>query len=72
MSFRICKCCGEPIAEQGDTFFCNPNLCSSCSSLSRGKPESSMSSFAEFDDEVLVEADFHPVAADPVKAFARR
>ena len=50
-------CCGEPMAEKGDAHSRNPNTCASCSSLSDGMPESSMSSFPGLDDIMLVEVD---------------
>ena len=64
-------CCGESIAEQGDAHSRNPNLCASCSSLSDGMPESSMSSLPDFDDKLMIAMDLHPVTAEPDKAFAR-
>jgi hypothetical protein len=39
MKPRICVCCGEPIAEMGNTLSPNPNLCASCSSLTDGMGE---------------------------------
>jgi recombinational DNA repair protein (RecF pathway) len=71
MNLRICMCCGEPIAEKGDTFSRNPNVCASCSSLSDGMPESSISSFPDFDDRNADGKDFQKVTAEPVTAFAR-
>jgi hypothetical protein len=47
--------------EKGDAHSRDPNTCASCSSLSDGMPESSMSSFAEIDDDLLVKAHFHKV-----------
>ena len=71
MSLLICKCCGEPIAEKGNTLSRNPNICASCSSMSDGMPESNMSSFPDSDDSMLVALDSHPVTAEPATAFAR-
>ena len=62
--------CGEPIGEKSDADSRNPNICASCSSLSDEMPESSISSFSDFDDKTLMEVDFRPVTAEPVKAFA--
>jgi hypothetical protein len=36
MSPRICRCCGEQIAEQGNQLSRNPNVCASCSSMMDG------------------------------------
>jgi hypothetical protein len=33
MNSQICKCCGKPVAEQGDAPLRNPNVCESCSSV---------------------------------------
>ena len=63
MKLRICIYCGEPMPEKGDAHSRNPNACASCSSLSDGLPESGMSSFADFDDKLLVEVAGHPVTA---------
>lgn len=41
MKSRICKCCGEPMPEQGNARSRNPNICASCSSLADGMQESS-------------------------------
>ena len=71
MSTRICMCCGEPMGEKGNVHPPNSNICVSCLSLPNGVPESSMSSFPDFDTKTLVEVDFHPVTAEPVKASAR-
>ena len=59
MNPRICMCCGEPMAEKGDAHSRNPNTCASCSSLSDGLPESSVSSYPDFDDKLLRELDVH-------------
>ena len=61
MNPRICMCCGEPMAEKGDVQSRNPNTCASCSSLSDGMLESSLSSFADFDDKLVREVDVHQV-----------
>ena len=53
--------CGESMAEKGNGHSRDPNTCASCSSLSDGLPESSMSSFADFDDTLLREVDVHQV-----------
>ena len=71
MSLRVCTCCGEPIGERGDEHSRNPNMCASCSSMSDGMPDSSISSFPDFDDQTLVAVDFHTVPAEPVMAFTR-
>jgi hypothetical protein len=39
---RICVCCGEPIAEQGNQLSRNPNVCASCSSLADGMEDSAL------------------------------
>ena len=36
MSMRICRCCGEPMADHGNILSRNPNICASCSSLLDG------------------------------------
>ena len=36
MNPRICRCCGEAIAEHGDLLSRNPNLCAFCSSMIDG------------------------------------
>ena len=36
MNPRICVCCGEPIAEEGNSLSRNPNVCPSCSSMADG------------------------------------
>ena len=71
MNHRICMCCGEPIAAQGDVHSLNPNMCASCSSLSDGMPKSSVPSFSDFDDQMLVALDFPPVSAKSASALAR-
>jgi len=52
------------MAEKGGAPSRNPNTCASCSSLSDGLPESGMSSFADFDDKLVREADVHQVTAE--------
>ena len=49
------------MAEKGDAQSRVPNTCASCSSLSDGLPESDMSSFADFDDQLLREVEVHQV-----------
>jgi hypothetical protein len=61
MKLRICMYCGEPMAEKGDAHSRDPNTCASCSSLSDGLPESGMSSFADFDDQLVREVAVHEV-----------
>ena len=61
MNPRICIYCGEPMPEKGDAHSRNSNTCASCSSLSDGMAESSMSNFADFDDQLLREEDVHQV-----------
>jgi len=39
MNPRICRCCGEPIAEQGNQLSRNPNVCACCSSMMDGMEE---------------------------------
>ena len=58
------------MGEKGDAHPLNSNICVSCFSLPDGVPESSMSSFPDSDTETLVEVDFRPVTAEPVKASA--
>jgi hypothetical protein len=41
MTSRICRCCGEWMAERGHVLSRNPNVCASCSSLADGMDESS-------------------------------
>jgi len=40
MNPRICRCCGEPIAEHGNQLSRNPNVCASCSSMMDGMEDS--------------------------------
>ena len=40
MNSRICRCCGEPIHEEGNALSRNPNVCASCSSLDDGMEDS--------------------------------
>lgn len=42
MNPRICKCCGEPIHEEGNALSRNPNVCASCSSLADGMEDSNV------------------------------
>ena len=49
------------MAEKGNALSRTPNTCASCSSLSDGMPESSMSNFADFDDKLLREVDVHQI-----------
>jgi hypothetical protein len=58
------------MGEKGEAHPLNVNICASCFSLPEGVPESSMSSFPDLDAKTLVEVDFHPVTAEPVKASA--
>jgi hypothetical protein len=39
MQFRICLCCGEPMAAKGKGLSRNPNVCFSCSSMIDGEAE---------------------------------
>ena len=32
MNSRVCRCCGEPMPEHGNSPSRNPNICASCSS----------------------------------------
>lgn len=72
MNFRVCMCCGGPIRERGDAYSRNPNLCASCSSLTDGMPDSSVSSFPESMEQTVVKVDFHSAPVEPVKAVTRR
>lgn len=72
MSFRVCVCCGGTIRERGDVYSRNPNLCASCSSLTDGMPDSSLSGFPESIKRTVVRVDSHPAAVEPVKSVARR
>jgi hypothetical protein len=58
------------MGEKGDAHSLNPNICAFCLSLPDEVPEFSMSNFPDFDDKTLVEVDFRPVTAEPVKASA--
>jgi hypothetical protein len=58
------------MGEKGGARSLNSNICVSCFSLPDGVPESSMSSSPDFDTETVVEVDFRPVIAEPVKASA--
>jgi hypothetical protein len=40
MNSRICRCCGEPMPEKGNSLSRNPNICASCSSMADGMDES--------------------------------
>lgn len=40
MTARICRCCGEPMAEGANAHSRNPNICASCSSIVDGMSES--------------------------------
>lgn len=42
MNRRICRCCGESFAEQGNSLSRNPNICASSSSLTDGMDESNV------------------------------
>jgi hypothetical protein len=42
MNPHICRCCGEPIAETGNTLSRNPNVCASCSSMADGMETSNL------------------------------
>ena len=52
MNPRICRCCGEAIAERGNQLSRNPNVCASCSSMMDGMEES-RDREAPFDPENL-------------------
>lgn len=39
MNSRICRCCGEPMPEEGNALSRNPNICASCSSMADGMEE---------------------------------
>jgi hypothetical protein len=43
MKPRICRSCGEPIAEGGNELSRNPNVCASCSSMADGMGEPDVS-----------------------------
>jgi hypothetical protein len=59
---RICVCCGEQIAQRGNTLSRNPNVCASCSSLADGMEESSLPDRAE---SAAFEGSQQPVAGTP-------
>jgi hypothetical protein len=40
MNSRICRCCGEPMPEEGNARSRNPNICASCSSMADGMEDS--------------------------------
>ena len=42
MNHLICRCCGQPIPEQGNALSRNPNICASCSSMADGMEESNV------------------------------
>jgi hypothetical protein len=43
MNSRICRCCGEPMPNDGNALSRNPNVCASCSSMADGMDAPSMS-----------------------------
>ena len=45
MNSRICMCCGERMAEQGNVLSRNPNMCASCSSMADGMDELSATGY---------------------------
>jgi len=47
MNSRICRCCGEPMAETGNVLSRNPNVCASCSSMADGMDESGTAECAD-------------------------
>jgi len=51
MNPRICRCCGEAIAEQGNALSRNPNVCASCSSMADGMEESNLPECADLGPE---------------------
>ena len=61
MKLRICIYCGEPMGEKDEAHSREPYVCASCFSLADGMAESSLSSFAEVEDDRLVKAHFHKV-----------
>ena len=42
MNSRICRCCGEPMPEEGNPRSRNPNICASCSSMADGMDDSTV------------------------------
>jgi hypothetical protein len=42
MTSTVCRCCGEPMPERGNTLSRNPNICASCSSMADGMEESNV------------------------------
>jgi hypothetical protein len=58
------------MAEQGDAFSRNPNMCASCSSMLDGMPESSVSSFPDFADKNSGREGILRVEAESLTAFA--
>ena len=48
MNSRICRCCGEPMPEEGNVRSRNPNVCASCSSMADGMDNSTACETARF------------------------
>jgi len=68
MNFRICRCCGEPMPEQGNALSRNPNVCASCSSMADGMEEASLpesASLAPDMTEAVAEGQLREHAAKP-------
>src|SRR5574337_2043063 len=42
MKALICRCCGEPMPEQGNALSRNPNICASCSSMTDGMDDTAL------------------------------
>lgn len=72
MNFRVCMCCGGPIRESGDVYSRNPNLCASCSSLTDGMPDPSLSTLPQSFGKTLVKVEFRSPRAEPAKSATRR
>ena len=53
MKPRVCIACGEAIPEMGNDLSRNPNLCSSCSSLTDGMEEMEAAEPARLEREQL-------------------
>lgn len=65
MNSRICRCCGEPMSEDGNTLSRNPNVCASCSSMTDGMEENSTAC------ERIRVAPSHEVTSSRSEALAR-
>ena len=67
MNSRICRCCGEPMPEEGNTRSRNPNVCASCSSMADGMEDSTPCEIASpAPDQELTRDRRGDEAAEPV------